>query len=162
MPATVNSRRRSVSRGPDDQAQGVVMEGWMGGKRRRCMFKRKTHAFWVTFINRFSPSFGRILALHDAPDFGESGTAGKPIDTRFLRKPDFTLTVSGMDFSLLPHSFCSAWDAHTVHVSLSIRTSSGLKVLDLSAGQSWPCRLTFLLTDRWLQMCSSKNKRKLD
>lgn len=102
MLATVNSRRRSVSRGPDDQAQGVVMEGRMGGakKRRRCMFKRKMYASgWLLSID-FSTSFGRILSLHDAPDFGESGTAGKPIDTRFLRKPDFTLTVSGMDFSL--------------------------------------------------------------
>lgn len=32
MLATVNSRRRSVSRGPDDQAQGVVMEGWWRGE----------------------------------------------------------------------------------------------------------------------------------
>lgn len=100
MLATVNSRRRSVSRGPDDQAQGVVMEGWMGGgeKAEAMHVEEEDVRFWVTFINRFSPSFGRILALHDAPDFGESGTAGKPIDTRFLRKPDFTLTVSGMDF----------------------------------------------------------------
>lgn len=110
MLATVNSRRRSVSRGPDDQAQGVVMGGgegeqW-GVKAEGMHVPEEDVRFWVTFVNRFSPSsFGRIRVLRDAPDFGVSGAAGKSIDKRFLRKADCPLTVSGVDLS--PRCFCS-------------------------------------------------------
>lgn len=68
MLATVNSRRRSVSRGPDDQAQGVVA-GWGGAemeKRRVCVCKRKIKMLLgdsYDSIQLFSPSFRCVLVL---------------------------------------------------------------------------------------------------
>lgn len=94
MLATVNSRRRSVSRGPGDQARGVVT-GWGGGeedgergeeggseKAKGMHAQEEAVWFRVTFITRFSPSFGGIL--RDASDFSESGTAGKSVDERAI------------------------------------------------------------------------------
>lgn len=83
MLATVNSQRRSVSRGPGDQAQRVVMgaeAGEMGGAGEGGSLAfsrgRRTLPGDILAID-FLPLLGVFLCFRDVPDVGESGTGRK-------------------------------------------------------------------------------------